>query len=57
MVGIHDENDGLLDMVPPTESHDASKLNFIFLITKYNKIKTKHLEYSQITLIFLKLYY
>ena len=26
MVGIHDENDGLLDMVPPTESYHTSKL-------------------------------
>ena len=57
MAEIHDENDGLLDMVHPTESHDTSKLNFLFLSTKYNKIKTKHLEYSKITLIFLKLYY
>ena len=57
MAEIHDENDGLLDMVPPTESHDTSKLNFLFLSTKYNKTKTKHLEYSKIALIFLKLYY
>ena len=36
MVGIHDEfiYDVLLDMVHPTESHDTSKLNFLFL---YNK--------------------
>ena len=26
MVGIHDEIDGLLDMVHPTENHDTSKL-------------------------------
>ena len=55
MAEIHDEFIcGLLNMVHPTESHDTSKLNFLFL---YNKIKTKHLEYSKITLIFLKLYY
>ena len=37
MAEIHDENDRLLDMVHPTESHDTSKLNFLFLSTKYNK--------------------
>ena len=44
MVGIHDEfiYDVLLYMVHPTESHDTSKLNFLFL---YKKIKTKHLEF------------
>ena len=41
MAEIHDEIDGLLDMVPPTESHDTSKLNFLFLYnkTKHNRIK------------------
>ena len=35
MAEIHDENDGLLDMVPPTESHDTSKLK---LSLSFNKI-------------------
>ena len=39
MAEIHDENDGLLDMVHPTESHDTSKLNFLFLSTEQNRIK------------------
>ena len=33
--------DGLLDMVHPTESHDTSKLNFLFLYNKTKQNKTK----------------
>ena len=43
MAEIHDEFIyGLLNMVHPMESHDTSKLNFLFLYNKTKQNKTKH---------------